>query len=65
MTNTPSGSAADAKARLLQEQRRINEEIAAYPGPIPACDAYFNSLLEERGRIADALQKLDAASAKV
>ena len=60
MTNPRFQSVADSRARLLQEQRRINEEVAKYPGPIAACDAYFNSLLEERGRIADALQALDA-----
>lgn len=40
--------------------RRVRDEIRNYPGPIPACDAQFNHLLEERealtseiGRVRD------------
>ena len=51
-------SQEELAAHLRQEQLRINEEIRAYPSPIAGCDAYFNSLLEERGRIADALRRL-------
>lgn len=34
--------------RLEAEKRRIVDEIGSYPHPIPACDAQFNALLEER-----------------
>ena len=48
------------KTQLEAEQRRINEEIKLYPHPIPACDAQFNYLLEERTRIAQELARLAA-----
>lgn len=47
------------RAQLEQEKRRINEEINNYPPPIPACDAQFNYLLEERARILQELSRLD------
>jgi chorismate mutase len=37
--------------RLEAEKTRIVEEIGDYPAPIPACDAQFNGLLEERAAI--------------
>ncbi len=43
----------------LEEQRNfINEEIRNYPPPIPACDAQFNFLLEERARLTTELNRL-------
>jgi len=33
---------------LDREMRRVRDEIRNYPAPIPACDAQFNFLLEER-----------------
>lgn len=33
---------------LESEMRRVREEISNYPSPIPACDAQFNFLLQER-----------------
>lgn len=33
---------------LEKEMRRVQGEIRNYPAPIPACDAQFNYLLEER-----------------
>ena len=36
---------------LETEKVRIVEEIGEYPHPIPACDAQFNGLLEERSAI--------------
>jgi hypothetical protein len=40
----------------------VQREISAYPAPIPACDADFNALLEERARIGDELNAAHAAS---
>ena len=40
---------------LLVEKQRVADEIAFYPPPIPACDAQFNYLLEQRAEIAEAL----------
>ena len=45
---------------LEDERHRVNEEIRNYPAPIPACDAQFNYLLEERVRIAQELAGLKA-----
>lgn len=52
-------SVGQMRAQLEQEKRRINEEINNYPPPIPACDAQFNYLLEERARILQELSRLD------
>jgi hypothetical protein len=43
---------------LERERRRIASEITSYPSPIPACDAQFNYLLEQRERVAQDLQLL-------
>jgi hypothetical protein len=45
---------------LENERRRIYEEIGNYPAPIPACDAQFNFLLEERAGIVQELYRLKA-----
>jgi hypothetical protein len=50
----------DAVRRHLESVKRpIDEEIRNYPPPIPACDAHFNHLLEERSRISRELVRLD------
>ncbi len=51
------------RAQLQAELEHVQAEIRKYPLPIPACDAYFNHLLEERGRIADEIARLDAIKA--
>lgn len=48
------------REHLENERHRVNEEIRNYPSPIPACDAQFNYLLEERERIAQELKRLEA-----
>ena len=48
---------------LEAERLRIQAEINAYPAPIPACDVYFNSLLERRSRISEQLSTLGSAAA--
>ena len=47
----------DILTHLEKEKKRISEEIAHYPPPIPACDAQFNYLLEERARISQELSR--------
>ena len=49
-----------ALAALRAAQVAINREIGAYPAPIPACDAQFNGLLEERRRLSRAIRDIDA-----
>jgi alkanesulfonate monooxygenase SsuD/methylene tetrahydromethanopterin reductase-like flavin-dependent oxidoreductase (luciferase family) len=45
---------------LLEEERvRLNQEISAYPGPIPGCDAHFNHLLEKRARLTDEIARIE------
>jgi hypothetical protein len=43
---------------LERERLRLQAEISSYPAPIPACDVYFNDLLERRNRICEALTRL-------
>ena len=50
------------RASLEAELDRVQAEIRKYPPPIPACDAYFNHLLEERGRISDELTRLNTTA---
>ena len=45
---------------LEQERLRLQAEISAYPMPIPACDAHFNYMLEERGRICEEIARLES-----
>jgi hypothetical protein len=45
----------EIQQQLEAEKVRIVEEIGQYPHPIPACDAQFNSLLEERVAILQEL----------
>jgi hypothetical protein len=51
--NNADQQATQLRADVESELQRINAEICAYPAPIPACDAYFNFLLEERGRLSE------------
>lgn len=53
------------REQLEQEKRRVCAEIDDYPHPIPACDAQFNYLLEERAQIFQELSRLDALQAAV
>lgn len=49
--------------RLLETRRRpIQDEIRKYPPPIPACDAHFNHLLDQRSALSRELVRLDAVS---
>jgi hypothetical protein len=48
--------------QLLEcERKRIHEEIKTYPRPIPACDAQFNYLLEQRAGLDAELSRLEEA----
>lgn len=51
------------REELEQERLRIQVEINSYPAPIPACDAYFNDLLEQRSRLCEQLSALKASAA--
>jgi hypothetical protein len=50
---------------LERERLRLQAEINSYPAPIPACDVYFNDLLERRNRICEALTRLSLGRSDV
>jgi hypothetical protein len=51
----------DERRNALEKERlRLQAEINTYPMPIPACDVYFNDLLERRSRVCDELARLGA-----
>ena len=47
--------------RLISCRAALNEEIAAYPGPITGCDAQFNHMLELRSDLNAELVRLETA----
>lgn len=52
----------DALKQYIEARRRpIQDEIRRYPPPIPACDAHFNHLLEQRAMLSRELVRLEAA----
>ena len=51
-------------AHLENARRQVQEEIRHYSPPIPACDADFNHLLEERARIGEELNRMQVAAGK-
>jgi hypothetical protein len=49
----------DERRNALEKERlRLQAEINSYPMPIPACDVYFNDLLERRSQVCDELARL-------
>jgi hypothetical protein len=56
MTTFPKAN--HKRAELEQDRLRLQTEINQYPAPIPACDVYFNDLLERRSRVCDELARL-------
>lgn len=49
----------DESARRLEAERaQIKAKLRSYPAPIPACDANYNHLAEERRRLSGALARL-------
>lgn len=52
----------ELRDHLAGAKQSIDDEIRSYPKPIPRCDAQFNFLYEQRSRIAQLLERLDATS---
>ena len=65
-TRTDPAQAAWQRVRkhLENRRRRIQQEIVSYPAPIPACDAHFNHLLEERAHVSEEISRLDEAAGR-
>jgi catechol 2,3-dioxygenase-like lactoylglutathione lyase family enzyme len=55
---------ADIEALLVAARAALDAEIRDYPTPIPRCDAQFNSLYEQRARIARELAAIGAATSE-
>jgi hypothetical protein len=51
--------AGELAEHLLSLRRRLAEEIRTYPTPIPRCDAQFNHLYEQQGRLARELERIE------
>jgi hypothetical protein len=49
---------AEIGALLERIRRALDDEIRAYPTPIPRCDAQFNFLYEQRSEVATALAEI-------
>ena len=49
---------SEARARLQQRLRELNEEIRAYPQPIARCDAQLGGFVEERARVRAQIERL-------
>jgi hypothetical protein len=56
----PSEGMSAVRARLEERLRAINDEIRDYPQPIARCDAQLGGLLEERGRIREQIEAIEA-----
>lgn len=52
----------EVQDQLTTRRVALNEEIAAYPGPITGCDAQFNHLLELRSSLSADLKRLGELS---
>lgn len=52
----------EIKTYLEEKKNLIYDEIINYPPPIPACDAQYNHLLEERARLTAELNRLHELS---
>jgi hypothetical protein len=54
--------AAEILGHLRGLKARLAEEIRSYPTPIPRCDAQFNHLYEQLGRLARDLDGIEGES---
>jgi hypothetical protein len=54
--------ATDILTHLRELKERLAEEIRTYPTPIPRCDAQFNHLYEQMGRLSRDIEAIEAAA---
>ena len=64
MTTVAERNLATLQREIAEHLRglrgRLAEEIRSYPTPIPRCDAQFNHLYEQQGRLARELDRFGA-----
>jgi hypothetical protein len=53
---------AEIESLLVSRLAAVEREIRQYPAPIPACDAQFNHLLEERSGIPQEMVRAGIAA---
>jgi hypothetical protein len=62
-SRTKAGDIATLASEVLEHLRgvrdRLAEEIRTYPTPIPRCDAQFNHLYEQLGRLSRDLDAIE------
>jgi len=51
--------AKEIVGHLRELRQRLSDEIRTYPTPIPRCDAQFNHLYEQLGRLARDLDAIE------
>jgi hypothetical protein len=49
---------------LRELRQRLTDEIRTYPTPIPRCDAQFNHLYEQLGRLSRDLDAIEGAKSE-
>jgi hypothetical protein len=63
MTTVAERSLSTLQREIAEHLRgvreRLAEEIRSYPTPIPRCDAQFNHLYEQQGRLARDLDGIE------
>src|SRR5262245_49421757 len=65
MVRVAEGSLTQEIAEHLRELRqRLAEEIRGYPTPITRCDAQFNHLYEQLGRLSRDLDAIEDAKSE-
>ena len=56
--------AKEIASHLRGVRERLAGEIRSYPTPIPRCDAQFNHLYEQQGRLARDLDAIEGAKSQ-
>jgi len=56
--------AKEIVGHLRELRQRLSDEIRTYPTPIPRCDAQFNHLYEQLGRLSRDLDTIESATSE-
>ncbi|HEX4522014.1 MAG TPA: hypothetical protein VH704_00680 [Casimicrobiaceae bacterium] len=60
-TDSIEGLSRELQRWLTDVRAALADEIRSYPTPIPRCDAQFNHLVEQRGRLSRLLTDIEVA----